>query len=59
MRFAMKFSLFSKGENLKKMFSSDEWNAPKWSHKHDGKDPKKKVFKSFFWKKKNAICEKN
>ncbi|KAH9308797.1 hypothetical protein KI387_036708, partial [Taxus chinensis] len=44
-------SLLSQAQNLKKMFSSDEWNASKWSRKQDGKDTKKKVFDNLFWKK--------
>jgi hypothetical protein len=60
-RFATNFltlqSLLSQGTNLKKMFSSDEWNASQWSRKQDGKDTKKKVFENSFWKKATKIVK--
>ncbi|KAH9301100.1 hypothetical protein KI387_012683, partial [Taxus chinensis] len=43
--------------NLKKMFSSDEWNASKWSRKQDGKDTKMKFFDDLFWKKAVEIVK--
>ncbi|KAH9310847.1 hypothetical protein KI387_025882 [Taxus chinensis] len=60
-RFATNFltlqSLLSQQQNLKKMFSSDEWNASKWSRKQDGKDTKKKLFDNLFWKKTAEIVK--
>jgi hypothetical protein len=54
-RFATNFlmlqSLISQGQNLKKMFNSDEWNGCQWARKQDGKDIKKRVFENIFWKK--------
>jgi hypothetical protein len=44
-------SLISQGQNLKKMFNSDEWNGCQWARKQDGKDIKKSVFENNVWKK--------
>jgi hypothetical protein len=60
-RFATHFltlqSLISQAQNLKKMFSSDEWNESRWARKQDGKDTKKKVFDNTFWKKATEIVK--
>ena len=54
-RFATHFltlqSLISQAQNLEKMFSSDEWNSSQWGLKQDGKDTKKRIKSSSFWKR--------
>eukprot|EP00253_Pinus_taeda_P012659 PITA_12659 len=58
-RFATLFltlqSMLSKDRNLQRVFSSDEWNECQWSHKHDGKDVRKKVNEEIFWKKATKL----
>ena len=44
-------SLLAQRKNLEQMVSSDEWNSSKWARRTDGKDAKKKILESSFWKK--------
>ena len=38
-------------KNLQKMFSSEEWPESRWARRPDGKDTKKKVLDTYFWKR--------
>ncbi len=37
------------------MFAYDEWNSSQWAHKTDGKETKKRIHESTFWKKATEI----
>jgi len=54
-RFATNFltlqCLNGQHKNLLKMFSSDEWSESRWARRPDGKDTKKKVLDTYFWKR--------
>jgi hypothetical protein len=54
-RFATNFlmlqSMIDQKDNLRKMFSCDEWNASQWSKKAEGKEIVEKVYEKSFWKR--------
>eukprot|EP00253_Pinus_taeda_P008053 PITA_08053 len=55
MRFATHFLTLQcfngQHKNLQKMFSSEEWSESRWARTLDGKDTKKKVLDTYFWKR--------
>ena len=60
-RFATHFltlqSLLAQRKNLEQMVSSDEWSSSKWARRTDGKDCKKKILESSFWKKAAEVLK--
>eukprot|EP00253_Pinus_taeda_P022319 PITA_22319 len=60
-RFATHFltlqSMLSQHRNLQKIFSSEEWNQSRWSHKQNGRELKKKVNEEIFWRKAAKIVK--
>eukprot|EP00253_Pinus_taeda_P032930 PITA_32930 len=49
--FLMLQCLNGQHRNLQKMFCSEEWFESWWARKPDGKDTKKKVLDTYFWKR--------
>jgi hypothetical protein len=45
----------SQSKKLQNMFASNEWNAPQWARRQDGKDTKKKLMIPHFGKKQQKL----